>query len=166
MSWHHAGASGSAARGALWRWEWTPERERRQNKQTLQGRVRHHSEWECKQCGKCNFIDRSTCRLFGKQRQEEDTVIAGETDEPLPGTQPAPKRAPYNSSRTAGGSGSGDHAALKKAEAALTAAQDADLPQNFIDELAQQRNVPRQLGRERARYQEAEAACWSMHSKR
>ena len=55
-----------------------------------------------------------------------------------PGTQPAPKRAPFNSSRAAGGGGSGDHAALQKAEAALAAAQDADLPQSFIDELAQE----------------------------
>ena len=47
------------------------------------GRTRHHSEWECKQCGRCNFLDRATCRLCGKQRQEEDTVIAGESNEPL-----------------------------------------------------------------------------------
>ena len=66
-------------------------------------------------------------------------MIAGGTDEPLLGTQRAPKRAPlFNCSRTAGGGGSGDHAALKKAESSLTAAQDADLSQNFIDELAQE----------------------------
>ena len=61
-----------------------------------------------------------------------------DTEELLPGTQPAPKRAPFNSSRAPGGGGSGDHAALEKAEAALAAAQDADLPQSFIDELAQE----------------------------
>ena len=44
----------------------------------------------------------------------------------------------FNSSRAAGGGGSGDHAALKKARAALAAAQDADFPQSFIDELAQE----------------------------
>ena len=65
-------------------------------------------------------------------------MIAGETDVALPGTQPAPKRAPTSSERTTGGSGTGDHLALKKAEAALTAAQEADLPQSFIDELAQE----------------------------
>ena len=53
------------------------------------GQVRHHSEWERTPCGKCNFMDRATCRLFGRQRQEEDTVIAGDADELLPGTQPA-----------------------------------------------------------------------------
>ena len=135
MSWRDVRASGSAARGSTWHWEWTPERERRQRKRARQGRVRHHSEWECKQCGKCNFMDRTTCRPCARQRQEDDTVIAGETDEYLPGTQPAPKRAPFNSSRAAGG---GDHAALKKAEAALAAAQDADLLQSFIDDLAQE----------------------------
>ena len=65
-------------------------------------------------------------------------MIVGESDVALPGTQPAPKRAPTSSERTTGGSGTGDHLALKKAEAALTAAQEADLPQSFIDELAQE----------------------------
>ena len=137
MSWRDA--PGSTTRGSPWHWDWAAERERRQHKRARMGRIRRHSEWECKPpCGKCNFLDCSTCRLCGKQRQEEDTVIAGDTEYPVPGTQPAPKRAPFNSSRAAGGGGSGDHAALKKAEAALAAAQDADLPQSFIDELAQE----------------------------
>ena len=138
MSWRDDRAPGSAARGTPWRWEWTPERERRQSKRARQGRVRHHSEWECKQCGKCNFMDRTSCRLCARQRQEDDVVIAGESDEILPGTQPAPKRAPTHSERTTSASGTGDFSALRKAEAALTAAQEADLPQSFIDELAQE----------------------------
>ena len=104
------------------------------------GRVRHHSEWECKQCGTCNFLDRATRGLCGKQRQEEDTVIAGESDELLPSTQPTPKRMPaYQTSTTAGGSGiKSESSPLKKVEAALEAATEAGLPQNFTDELAQE----------------------------
>ena len=81
----------------------------------------------------------------------------------------------FNSSRAAGGGGSGDHAALKKARAALAAAQDADFPQSFIDELAQEvqcrrkeREQKKTIGarldsasaaweKARAKYQEAEA---------
>ena len=124
------------------------------------GQIRHHSEWECTQCRKCNFMDRSTCRLCGKQRQKEDTVVAGDTEEPLPGTQPAPKRAPFNSSRAAGGGGSADHAALKKAEAAVegkNANRKNQLVQGWTQP-PQQQNVPRQpWEKARAKYQEAEA---------
>ena len=114
----------------------------------------------------------------------EDTVIAGDTDEFLPGTQPAPKRAPFNSSRAAGGGGSGDHAALKKAECKhspqhkmqtshrpfhrraraggpvpkeRTRTGKKQLVQDWTQP-PQQRSEPRQPGRKRAlKHQEAEA---------
>ena len=62
--------------GSPWHWDCAAERERRQHKRARMGRICHYSERECEQCGKCNFLDRATCRLCGKQRQEEDIVIA------------------------------------------------------------------------------------------
>ena len=99
-------------------------------------RTRATTAREGSSCGKCNFLDRATCRLCGKQRQEKDTAIAGESDEPLLGTQPAPKRMPTFQTSTTGGP-----SLLKEAEAALVAAQEAGLPQNFIDELAQEESA-------------------------
>ena len=66
-------------------------------------------------------------------------MIAGDTDEFLPGTQPAPKRAPFNSSRAAGGGGSGDHAQLsRKPKQHSPQHRMQNLPQSFINELAQE----------------------------
>ena len=65
-------------------------------------------------------------------------MITGQADGPLPGTQPAPKRAPAVPASTSGREGKSESSQVKQAEAALVAAQEAGLPQNFIDELAQE----------------------------